>query len=144
MQGVRPPKLALGTAALPQNDEPSTLEKAGQCALDHYGIPAITGAVGGAAVAAGYPIPGTKRFVTKGSSQGTSLAGMALRGVAPDAGPFRAPTGDFVGGRLTGKRLGWTLVKGGGKAAARWIPFVGWGLLAADAIAIGMCTATSD
>ncbi len=119
-------------------------KKALQCTLNQYGIPAIVGAVGASGVGAGWPISGTKRFVTEGSSKGTSLASMALRGIRPNAGPFRVPVGDFVGGRLTGRALGLATTKGLGKAAARWIPFVGWGLLAVDAIEIGICTASSD
>ena len=124
-----------------QKKEKSTKDKIIQCTLSNYGLPAIAGGIGATAVAAGYPIPGTKPFVTEGSSQGTSVASRSLRRIAPSAGPFRVPTGDFVGGRLTGKSLGWTVVKGGGKAAARWIPFVGWGLLAADIAFISICTA---
>lgn len=121
-----------------------TAKKAAQCALDFYGIPTIAAGIGVGAVAVGQPIPGSKRFVMKGSSIGTSVAGKALRGIRPDAGPYRVPVGDFVGGKITGRPLGWTVTKGLGTAAARWIPFVGWGILATDATAIGICIAVGD
>ena len=81
---------------------------------------------GPALVVAGQPwIP--KRFVMPGSSPGTSLASIVLNKALPIKSPVRLPT--IVSNRA-GTRLVWT--KAVGKFAGRWVPFVGWALLAKD------------
>jgi RHS repeat-associated protein len=114
--------------------------KAAQCADDQLGLSDLA-ALG--AVAAGQPIPGTKPFVTPGSSRGTSLAGMAANEVFGDAKfPVRVPT--IVGGPGTGRRLAIAGTRSVARFAARAVPIIGWGMLAYDAISIGVCTFSDD
>jgi RHS repeat-associated protein len=81
---------------------------------------------GPALVIAGQPwLP--KRFVMPGSSPGTSVASTVLNKALPFKSPVRLPT--IVSNRA-GTRLVWT--KAVGKFAGRWVPFLGWGLLAKD------------
>lgn len=67
-----------------------------------------------AAVAAGQPIPGTKPFVTPGSSRGTSVAGMAADKVLGKHGyrfAYRQSlAGQAQGGRLPSRELNLPLV----------------------------------
>jgi RHS repeat-associated protein len=89
-------------------------------------------------IAAGQPIPGTKRFQTPGSSRGTSVAGLVADVVFGDAElPRRVPT--LVGGPGTGRRLAVSYSKKAARVAARGVPIIGWGLLAVDAVKFGMC-----
>jgi len=120
----------------------TALKKVGQCALDQYGL----GALGAGLTAAGQPIPGTKPFVTPGSSKGTSLAGMAADAVFGKArSPVRLPTvvGSFPK-FLTGRTLGIAGTKSVARFAGRAVPIIGEALLAYDAISIAVCAATSD
>ncbi|MFA5962387.1 MAG: RHS repeat-associated core domain-containing protein [Sphingomonas sp.] len=133
------------TARRPQSGKDivvTALKKVGQCALDQYGL----GAVGAGLTAAGQPIPGTKPFVTPGSSKGTSLAGMAADAVFGKArSPVRLPTvvGSFPK-FLTGRTLGIAGTKSVARFAGRAVPVIGEALLAYDAISIAVCAATSD
>ena len=127
-------------AAAPQKTQPSTLEKVKQCAVDQLGLGELAEA---AAVAAGQPIPGTKPFVTPGSSRGTSLAGMAADQVFGRArSPVRLPT--IVGGPGTGRALAIAGTKSVARFAGRAVPIVGWALLAYDAASIAACAASDD
>ncbi len=74
----------------------------------------------------GQPIPGSKRFVLPGSSPGTSIASKILSKI-PLKSPVRlfAPVINKAGVRWVGTKLV-------GRFVARWIPFVGWALLAKD------------
>lgn len=111
---------------------PKTL---GQCAADQLGLSELAGA---AAVASGQPIPGTKRFVTPGSSRGTSVAGMAANKVFGDAKfPRRVPT--IVGAPGTGRALAIAGTKSVARFAGRAVPIVGWALLAYDAYKVADC-----
>jgi RHS repeat-associated protein len=67
-----------------------------------------------------------KRFVMPGSSPGSSIASTLLSKM-PIKSPVRlyAPVINKAGARWVGTKLV-------GRFAARWIPFVGWGLLAKD------------
>lgn len=131
----------------PQKDEGgdivvTAIKKVGQCAADHYG----SGALGAGITAAGQPIAGTKRFVTPGSSKGTSLAGMAADAIFGRAkSPVRLPTvvGSFPK-FLTGRTLGIAGTRSIARFAGRAVPVVGEALLAYDAISIAVCAATSD
>jgi RHS repeat-associated protein len=116
------------------------LERAGNCALQQFGISDLV-AVG--AVAAGQPIPGTKRFVTPGSSRGTSLAGMAADKILGKSRlPTRLPT--IVGGPGTGRALAIAGTKSAARFAGRAVPVLGWALLAYDVVSIAVCTVRSD
>jgi RHS repeat-associated protein len=124
----------------PKEDEPSTLEKFGQCTVDQLGLGELA-SVG--TVAAGQPIPGTKPFVTPGSSKGTSAAGLVANRVFGNARlPTRLPT--IVGGPGTGRKLAVAGTKSAARFAARAVPFVGWAFLAYDAGSIAFCTFSSD
>jgi len=124
----------------PQSEKPSTLEKLGRCTSDQLGLGELAEA---AAVAAGQPIPGTKRFVTPGSSRGTSAAGMAAdRVLGKTRLPTRLPT--VVGGPGTGRALAIATTKSAARFAGRAVPIVGWALLAYHAASIAICTASDD
>ena len=125
---------------LPAQPASTLLKRAGRCAADQFGVSDIIAA---GAVAAGQPIPGTKRFVTPGSSRGTSVAGMAAdRAFGKARLPVRLPT--IVGGPGTGRALAIAGTKSVARFAGRAVPIVGWGLFAYDAISIAVCTARSD
>ena len=97
-----------------------------KCAIRHY-LPASIGAplVGG-----GLPLVGKEKVAGAfGSSQNTSWFSSKFG----NKGKFgRWPT--FTG---FPPRLKWTPFFG--RAAARWLPFVGWGLLGYDAYKIYQC-----
>ena len=78
----------------------------------------------------GQPVEGTKRFVTQGSSRGTSPASDFLRKALPQRGRFTAP----VGGPGTGRAFQMAKTPSLGAAVARYVPFIG---LALDAISVG-------
>jgi hypothetical protein len=127
-------------ASEPQALRPSLIRRAAACALDQFGVSDLF-AVG--AVAAGQPIPGTKRFVTPGSSRGTSVAGMAANRVFGEASlPRRLPT--IVGGPGTGRSLAIAGTKSVARFAGRAVPIVGWAFLAYDVVNIAICTARSN
>ena len=114
-------------------------KKVGQCIANQYGLSAL----GIGATAAGQPIPGTKRFVTEGSSKGTSLAGLAANAVFGKArSPVRLPTivGSFPKA-LTGRALAIGGTKSVARFAGRAVPILGEALLAYDVISIAICTA---
>lgn len=116
------------------------LAKLGQCTSDQLGLGELAEA---AAVAAGQPIPGAKRFVTPGSSRGTSVAGKAAdRLLGKTRPPVRLPT--IVGGPRTGRALAIAGTKSAARFAGRAVPIVGRALLAYDAGSILICTASSD
>jgi RHS repeat-associated protein len=116
--------------------EPDRFEKLTQCASDQLGLSDLA-ALG--AVAAGQPIPGTKPFVTPGSSRGTSLAGMAADEIFGDMKfPVRVPT--IVGGPGTGRSLAIAGTRSVARFSARAVPVIGWAVLAYDAVSIGVCT----
>ena len=116
------------------------LKKLARCTSKQLGLDELAEA---AAVVAGQPIPGTKRFVTEGSSRGTSLAGMAADRVFGKARlPVRLPT--IVGGPGTGRALAIAGTKSVARFAGRAVPIVGWAMLAYDAVSIAACTVKSD
>lgn len=102
-------------------------DKIGRCVEQQLGL---SSAAGSALVAAGQPWMG-KRFITPGASAGTSLASSTLSKALPQQLPIRvwAPTSvrPFGGTKILGRVLG------------RWVPFVGWALLAKDAIGVARC-----
>jgi hypothetical protein len=83
------------------------------------------GAPGTAAYQLGQPVAGTKRFVSPGSSLGTSPISDFLSTAIPVKGRFPAP----VGGPGTGVPFRMTNTGNLGRALGRWAPFAG---LAAD------------
>ncbi|MGH9874512.1 MAG: RHS repeat-associated core domain-containing protein [Pyrinomonadaceae bacterium] len=99
-----------------------------RCAADQFGISTILGATG---VVSGLPLI-KKPFITPLSSRGTSVASKVLSGLFPQKLPFRvlAPTvaRPFARSVVLGRVIG------------RWVPIVGWGLLAYDAVSVGLCT----
>ena len=80
----------------------------------HY--PTYKSIIGGAMVLSGQPFL-KKRFVMKGSAAGTSIASKYLSKILPQKMPFR-----IIGTKVLGRAIG------------RAIPYVGWALLAIDAI----------
>jgi hypothetical protein len=108
--------------------------KVRQCAAEQFGLQTLLGAN---LVAAGQPVPGTKPFVTRGTSAGTSLAGIVAEDVFGNRTFENAkptPVGGTRGSRL---RMGGT--KSVAKFAGRWVPFGGWALLIADAAQVSAC-----
>ncbi|MFM6497159.1 MAG: RHS repeat domain-containing protein, partial [Dolichospermum sp.] len=112
-----------------QDPSPSLLECLGDCAADQLGLTTLFGAAG---VGAGLPII-PKPFVTPGSSPGTSIASAGLSKLFPQRLPTRVWAPTFV------NPLARTAVVG--RALGRWVPILGWGLLAWDAYNIAKCVA---
>ncbi len=112
-----------------QDPSPSLLECLGDCTADQLGITTLLGAAG---VGAGLPII-PKRFVTPGSSPGTSIASAGLSRLFPQRLPTRIWAPTFT------NPLARTAVVG--RALGRWVPILGWGLLAWDAYNIAKCVA---
>ncbi len=105
-------------------------------------------AAGAAAVVAGQPISGTKRFKQKGTSKGTSAAGKAADKVF---GKTRFPRSTFPrgvptisGGPGTGSKLRITRTRSVARFAGRAIPYVGWAMLAADVAQLSSCLAKCE
>jgi RHS repeat-associated protein len=96
------------------------------CIAQAYGV----GAPGETARYMGQPVANTKRFITPGTSIGTSPLSDFARGLPRVSGSFRAP----VGGPGTGRAFQMARTGSLGVAAARYAPFVG---LAADAVSVG-------
>jgi hypothetical protein len=96
------------------------------CIANAYGL----GAPGESARYLGQPVANTKRFITPGTSIGTSPLSDLARGLPRVSGSFRAP----VGGPGTGRAFQMARTGSLGVAAARYAPFVG---LAADAVSVG-------
>jgi RHS repeat-associated protein len=117
-------------------DESGVLARVGRCALDHYGLGALVGATGAAAVAAGAPVLRYPRSgVDAGRSTGrTSLLSKWAR---------RIP-GEFASEKWapTLKNLGATTISKGGMAA-RWIPWIGGAMLVVDTAFITACVVSS-
>ena len=124
--------------------EESTAERFARCADQQFGITAISG---GLAVIGGYPML-PKRFVTPGSSQGTSVAAWVAdrlfgRSQFPSSTfPRGVPT--IVGGPTTGRNLAIARTRSIARFAGRAVPIVGWALLAYDAARIAECTVSGD
>ena len=98
-----------------------------RCSADQFGITTILGTAG---VVSGMPLL-KKPFVTPGSSPRTSIASKTLSNLFPQKLSRRvlAPT--------LARPLARSIVLG--RVIGRWIPIVGWGLLAYDAVSIGLC-----
>jgi RHS repeat-associated protein len=122
---------------LPAKEPPKrTLDRLLRCSSDQLGVTDLF-AVG--AVALGQPVAESKRFVTPGSSKGTSYAGKAADWVFGGARlPLRLPT--IVGGPGTGRALAVAGTKSVARFAGRAVPIIGWGILAYDAVKITACT----
>jgi hypothetical protein len=137
--GPEAPEIVVTAKKNSESGNSSSLEKLGQCASDQLGLGELAEA---AAVAAGIPEEGSKRFVTEGSSRGTSALSRSL------AEAFPQRVGDTRIGQVLGINRIWTPRLGQirrftpvvGRAAGRLIPVIGAGLLAADAVQIGLCT----
>jgi RHS repeat-associated protein len=103
-----------------------------KCALSAVGLGALAGA---GMVAAGQPIPGSKNFITPNSSKGTSFISRWARSQG------------WGNARLPGGARWWTptaarpfaMGSTWGKVVGRWVPWVGWGMLATDLVLIGNC-----
>jgi RHS repeat-associated protein len=100
------------------------------CIAQAYGF----GVPGTAAYQLGQPVAGTKRFVTEGSSLGSSPLSETL-GKLPFKGRFPAP----VGGPGTGTAFRWRTSPSLGKNVARWAPFVGIAMDAYAAYQLAKC-----
>jgi len=108
---------------------PDRFDRVGGCAIDQLGLQDVVAA---GLVGAGQPIPGSKRFRTKGSALGTSAARRLANHVFGDARfSVRVPTVVGLSIRMTPKVAA---------IAGRAVPVVGWGLLAYDAASIGVCS----
>lgn len=111
-----------------------------QCLLGLFGV---EGLVGSGLVASGQPTDGSKRFRTPGSSSGTSPAGNAADQVFGDRRfprstfPRGAPT--ISGGPGTGSAWRVTRTRSVARFVGRWVPYVGWGLLAKDGFDFASC-----
>lgn len=111
-----------------------------QCLLGLFGV---EGLAGGGLVASGQPTEGSKRFRTPGSSSGTSPAGNAADQVFGDRRfprstfPRGAPT--ISGGPGTGSAWRVTRTRSVARFVGRWVPYVGWGLLAKDGFDFASC-----
>ena len=125
----------------PQSDKPNVLQRAGQCALDHYGLNLALGGSGGALAAAGANVIETRgKFA--GATPGTSWAGRAASAIYGDAKmAVRLPT--LTGFPGIGNGLKFSTTLSAAKFAGRAVPVFGYLLLAADAVAIGICTVNS-
>jgi RHS repeat-associated protein len=111
-----------------------------QCTADQFGLRDIFAA---GSILAGQPISGTKRFVTAGSSRGTSLAGKLSNAVFGEATfPFRLRVPTIVGGIGTGTPLRIAGTRSIARFAGRAVPMAGWMMLAYDGVRIAMCTST--
>jgi len=98
------------------------------CTADQLGVKDL---LAGGAVALGAPLV-KKPFVIPGSSGATTVASKFLSAEFPQKLPFRvwAPT--------AARPLARSNVVG--RIAGRWLPWLGWALLAHDAYEIGGCT----
>jgi len=105
---------------------PSLSDCISRCAADQFGITTLLGATG-AGLGAPILAAGGK---PEGATQGTSIASKYLSKWFPQKiGSTWAPTlkNPLAKSAVLGRVLG------------RWVPVVGWGLLAYDAIKIGQC-----
>ncbi len=100
-----------------------------KCMLDELGLTAL----GIGAVGAGTTIPGSKPFITPGSSPGTSFASRTLSKLLPQRLPWSVPAPTLVRPLARSPVLG--------RVIGRWVPIVGWGFLAYDAYRIAECIA---
>ncbi len=117
-----------------------TLQLAGDEASHDLGCVAIPGAgfaAGGGTFAASQPVPGSKPFVTPGSSVGTSNVSEALRDALPQSSPVPIPTP--VGGPTTGTPFRVATTTSVGGAAARYLPFVGLAAAIYSSIKTNQC-----
>lgn len=105
--------------------------------LSCVAIPGAGLVSGGAAFSLGQPVPGSKPFVTPGSSLGTSPASSALRDAFPQTMPFRVPTP--VGGPGTGTPFRISGTTSPGAAAGRYLPFLGMAMAAYSAYKMNQC-----
>jgi RHS repeat-associated protein len=105
-------------------------------ALSCVGVPAAIGGGGTGAYQLGQPVPGSKPFVTPGSSLGTSAASDALRGLGLRS-PVPIPTP--VGGPGTGVPLRMASTTSVGGAVARYLPFVGIAAVAYSVYKLNSC-----
>jgi RHS repeat-associated protein len=112
-----------------------TFDKLMQCTSDQFGLKDVL-AIG--AIAAGQPIPGSKRFRTEGSSKGTSLAGKGADKIFGGA-RFSEPVATIVGGPGTGRAFKVAYTRSVARAAARAVPYAGWAVLAWDTASIAAC-----
>jgi RHS repeat-associated protein len=100
------------------------------CTVEQFGIRDL---VGGSMVVLGQPNIG-KPWAAPGASEGTSIASKYLSKALPWRLPFGVPAPTtanlFAKSAVAGRILG------------RWVPFVGWGLLAYDGAKISYCTYT--
>jgi RHS repeat-associated protein len=136
-QGPTPETAAPPSTASEAAPTPWTVPKIARCAADQFGLQDLFAAGG---IAAGWPIPGSKPFVTPGSVDGTSLAGMAADRIFGSAKfPTRVPT--LTGGPGAGRVLKIVRTRSVARFAGRAVPVLGWGMLAYDAASIALCSA---
>jgi RHS repeat-associated protein len=103
-----------------------------QCTMDQLGI---TSALGVAGAISGMNILGASGKL-EGATKGTSIASKYLSQAFPQTLPFRVPTPTAK--LLRGGKMAYTKVLG--RALGRFVPVIGWGLLAYDAVSVGICT----
>lgn len=103
-----------------------TLSKAGACAIE--ALPEAAAAA--SLLGLGAPIL-QKPFVTKGSAPRTSIASKYMAPLIPGEFPARVWTPRPGNMKVLTKSIG--------RAVARWIPGLGWALLAHDAYRFGDC-----
>jgi hypothetical protein len=103
-----------------------------QCTMDQLGITAVLGVAG---AMSGMNILGASGKV-EGATQGTSIASKYLSQIFSGKLPFRvlSPT---IPKLMRGKMVH---TKTLGRALGRWVPLLGWGLLAYDAASVDIGT----
>ena len=106
------------------------------CIVDNYGLKTGLGVGGATAVGLGQPTIPYPRAGIGSRTGATSPASKFLSRVFPQRLPVRLPT-PTIGqlGRTTPVL---------GRALGRWVPIVGWGLLAVDASLIASCSAKCE
>lgn len=111
---------------------PRGVESLKACAAE-YGY---SFAFDGATIASGMKIPASKRFVTEGSSKGTSVVSWSLRKLPLPDVPVRqwAPT----------TTLPSAATRSSGGIIGRWTPIVGGAMAVIDAVAVGLCASTYE
>ena len=128
---------------LPQSGKSSTLEKAGQCALDQFGL-GEAGSVAAAASGANVlPTRGKPSGAVPNTSPASRAAG-AVFGEARVPGGARLPTLTGWPRSLGGAGVNVRRTASVARIVGRGIPVVGWGLLAIDAALIVGCTLSDD
>ena len=124
-------------------DDPDVLDRLLDCLTEHYGLEVALAAIGSVAVLLGLPIIGKPIPGALGSTDGTSIARELLDKKLGDkemSKPRRTPVVNPKAKSVL--RFGKTIRLA--TFIGRWIPFIGWIALAADAVIIAQCVHASS